>query len=79
MSGQAGLITVSAWLSRILLRYRMIALTPLMLLATSRNPSGSPERRRGGVSSLSVADEAIELFADRAHRARPLLTTASPR
>jgi predicted ATPase len=42
----------------------------LRLLATSREPIGVPGEATWRVPSLSVADEAIELFADRAHLAR---------
>jgi predicted ATPase len=42
----------------------------LRLLATSREPIGVPGEATWRVPSLSVADEAIELFADRARLAR---------
>ncbi|MEB3062019.1 helix-turn-helix transcriptional regulator [[Mycobacterium] zoologicum] len=42
----------------------------LRLLATSREPIGVPGEAVWKVPSLSLADEAIELFADRARRAR---------
>jgi predicted ATPase len=42
----------------------------LRLLATSREPIGVPGEATLRVPSLSVADEAIELFADRARLAR---------
>jgi predicted ATPase/class 3 adenylate cyclase len=43
----------------------------LRLLATSREPLGVPGEVTFLVPSLSLADEAIELFADRARRIRP--------
>jgi predicted ATPase/class 3 adenylate cyclase/DNA-binding CsgD family transcriptional regulator len=43
----------------------------LTLLTTSREPVGVSGEVTWGVPSLSLADEAIELFADRARRARP--------
>ena len=43
----------------------------LTLLATSREPIGVAGEVSWRVPSLSLADEAIELFADRARRARP--------
>jgi hypothetical protein len=43
----------------------------LTLLATSREPTGVPGEVTFLVPSLSLADEAIELFADRARRVRP--------
>jgi predicted ATPase/class 3 adenylate cyclase/DNA-binding CsgD family transcriptional regulator len=43
----------------------------LMLLATSREPIGVAGEVSWRVPSLSLAHEAIELFVDRAHRARP--------
>jgi predicted ATPase/class 3 adenylate cyclase/DNA-binding CsgD family transcriptional regulator len=43
----------------------------LTILATSREPLGVPGELTWRVPSLSIADEAIELFADRARRARP--------
>ena len=43
----------------------------LTLLATSREPIGVAGEVSWRVPSLSVADEAIELFVDRARRARP--------
>jgi predicted ATPase/class 3 adenylate cyclase/DNA-binding CsgD family transcriptional regulator len=43
----------------------------LALLATSREPTGVPGEVTFLVPSLSLADEAIELFADRARRVRP--------
>ena len=42
----------------------------LTLLATSREPIGAPGEATWRVPSLSVADEAIELFADRARLAQ---------
>ena len=41
------------------------------VLATSREPLLVPGELNWSVPSLSLADEAVELFADRAHRARP--------
>ena len=43
----------------------------LTLLATSREPIGVAGEVSWRVPSLSLTDEAIELFGDRAHRARP--------
>ena len=43
----------------------------LTLLATSREPIGVPGEATWRVPSLSVADDAIELFADRARLAQP--------
>jgi predicted ATPase/class 3 adenylate cyclase len=43
----------------------------LTLLATSREPIGVPGEVTWQVPSLSLADEAIELFIDRARRVRP--------
>ena len=43
----------------------------LTILATSREPIGVPGEATWRVPSLALADEAIELFADRAQRARP--------
>jgi predicted ATPase/class 3 adenylate cyclase/DNA-binding CsgD family transcriptional regulator len=43
----------------------------LTLVATSREPVGVPGEATWRVPSLSVADEAIELFADRARLAQP--------
>jgi predicted ATPase/DNA-binding CsgD family transcriptional regulator len=43
----------------------------LTLLATSREPIGATGEVSWRVPSLSLADEATELFADRARRARP--------
>ena len=43
----------------------------LTLLATSREPIGAAGEVSWRVPSLSVADEATELFVDRARRARP--------
>ncbi len=43
----------------------------LRLLATSREPLGVPGEVTFLVPSLSIADEAIDLFADRARRVRP--------
>ena len=46
----------------------------LTLLATSREPIGVAGEVSWRVPSLSLADEAIELFTDRARRARPEFT-----
>jgi predicted ATPase/class 3 adenylate cyclase/DNA-binding CsgD family transcriptional regulator len=46
----------------------------LTLLATSREPIGMAGEATWRVPSLSLADEAIELFADRARYARPDFT-----
>nr|WP_227370967.1 adenylate/guanylate cyclase domain-containing protein [Mycobacterium fragae] len=46
----------------------------LRLLATSREPTGVAGEVTFLVPSLSLADEAIELFADRARRVRPDFT-----
>jgi hypothetical protein len=43
----------------------------LTILATSREPLGVPGELSWRVPSLSLADEAIELFSDRARRVRP--------
>ncbi len=43
----------------------------LRLLATSREPLGVPGEVTFLVPSLSIGDEAIDLFADRARRIRP--------
>ena len=43
----------------------------LTLLATSREPIGVPGEVTFHVPSLSLADEAVELFTDRARRVRP--------
>jgi predicted ATPase/DNA-binding CsgD family transcriptional regulator len=43
----------------------------LTVIATSREPIGVTGEATWRVPSLSLADEAIELFIDRAHRARP--------
>ena len=43
----------------------------LTILATSREPLGVPGELSWRVPSLSLADEAIELFDDRARHARP--------
>ena len=45
--------------------------TGLTMLATSREPIGVPGEVTWRVPSLSLADEAIELFTDRARRVRP--------
>jgi predicted ATPase/class 3 adenylate cyclase/DNA-binding CsgD family transcriptional regulator len=43
----------------------------LTLLATSREPIGVPGEMSWRVPSLSLTDEALELFADRARRTKP--------
>jgi predicted ATPase/class 3 adenylate cyclase/DNA-binding CsgD family transcriptional regulator len=48
----------------------------LQVLATSREPTGVPGEVTFQVPSLSLADEAIELFIDRARRVRPDFTAA---
>jgi len=51
---------------------KLLAACPqLTILATSREPLGVPGELSWRVPSLSVADEAIELFTDRSRRARP--------
>jgi predicted ATPase/class 3 adenylate cyclase/DNA-binding CsgD family transcriptional regulator len=50
----------------------MLATCPrVTIMATSREPLLVPGEVNWGVPSLSLADEAIELFNDRARRARP--------
>ena len=49
----------------------------LTLVATSREPIGVPGELSWRVPSLSLADEAVELFADRARHARPDLAVGS--
>src|SRR6201999_3049471 len=49
----------------------------LTLLATSREPIGVAGEVSWRVPSLSLADEAIELFTDRARRARPDFTVSA--
>jgi predicted ATPase/class 3 adenylate cyclase len=61
------LIDASAELASALLR----TCPELTLLATSREPLGVTGEVTWRVPSLSIGDEAIELFADRACRARP--------
>ncbi|WP_324674713.1 LuxR family transcriptional regulator [Mycobacterium sp. 663a-19] len=46
----------------------------LTVMATSREPLGVPGELSWRVPSLNFADEAVELFADRARRARPEFT-----
>ena len=46
----------------------------MTLLATSREPIGVPGEVSWRVPSLSLADEAVELFTDRARHARPDFT-----
>jgi predicted ATPase/class 3 adenylate cyclase/DNA-binding CsgD family transcriptional regulator len=53
----------------------MLATCPrVAVLATSREPLLVPGEVNWSVPSLSLADEAIELFSDRARRARPEFT-----
>ena len=52
----------------------LVALPELTLLATSREPIGVAGEVSWRVPSLSLADEAIELFTDRARHARPDFT-----
>ena len=49
----------------------------LTLLTTSREPIGVPGEVSWRVPSLSLADEAVELFTDRARRARPDFTVTN--
>jgi predicted ATPase/class 3 adenylate cyclase/DNA-binding CsgD family transcriptional regulator len=49
----------------------LAACSHLTILATSREPLGVPGELTWRVPSLSIADEAAELFTDRARRARP--------
>ncbi|WP_436405344.1 ATP-binding protein, partial [Mycobacterium asiaticum] len=49
----------------------LAACPQLMILTTSREPLALPGELSWRVPSLSLADEAIELFADRARRVRP--------
>ncbi|MEV3904919.1 LuxR family transcriptional regulator [Mycobacterium sp. NPDC050551] len=49
----------------------------LTLLATSREPIGVDGEQIWRVPSLSLADEAVELFTDRARRARPDFTVTA--
>jgi predicted ATPase/class 3 adenylate cyclase/DNA-binding CsgD family transcriptional regulator len=49
----------------------LAACPQLTVLATSREPLGLPGELSWRVPSLPLANEAIELFADRARRARP--------
>ena len=49
----------------------LVACPHLTVLATSREPIGVPGEVTWATPSLSLADEAIELFADRARRVRP--------
>jgi predicted ATPase/class 3 adenylate cyclase len=52
----------------------LIACPELSLLATSREPTGVAGEVTWRVPSLSITDEAVTLFADRARRARPDFT-----
>jgi predicted ATPase len=49
----------------------LAASSKVTILATSREPLLVPGEVNWGVPSLSLADEAIELFSDRARRAKP--------
>jgi predicted ATPase/class 3 adenylate cyclase len=49
----------------------LAACAGLSLLATSREPLGVSGEVAWRIPSLAIADEAVELFADRAERARP--------
>jgi predicted ATPase/class 3 adenylate cyclase/DNA-binding CsgD family transcriptional regulator len=49
----------------------LAACSRVTVLATSREPLLVPGEVNWGVPSLSLSDEAIELFSDRARRARP--------
>lgn len=49
----------------------------LRILATSREPLNVPGEVNWPVPSLSVLDEAVELFVDRARRARPSFTVTA--
>ena len=48
----------------------LAACPQLKILATSREPLGVPGELSWRVPSLPLADEAVELFTDRARRAR---------
>src|SRR3954469_225306 len=52
----------------------LAACPALQILATSREPTGVPGEVTFTVPSLTLADEAIELFVDRARRVRPDFT-----
>jgi predicted ATPase len=49
----------------------LAACSRVTIMTTSREPLLVPGEVNWGVPSLSLADEAIELFSDRARRARP--------
>ncbi|WP_234834679.1 helix-turn-helix transcriptional regulator [Mycolicibacterium stellerae] len=55
----------------------LAACPALQILATSRESTGVPGEVTFQVPSLSLADEAIELFVDRARRVRPEFTIAA--
>ena len=55
----------------------LAACPALQIVATSRESTGVPGEVTFQVPSLSLADEAIELFVDRARRVRPEFTIAS--
>ena len=61
----------TCWSERRVVRRSPGAAPGLTVLATSREPIGVPGEAIWRVPSLSLADEAIELFIDRARRARP--------
>nr|WP_156297879.1 LuxR family transcriptional regulator [Mycobacterium paragordonae] len=50
----------------------------LTILATSREPLAVPGELSWRVPSLSLADEAVDMFTDRARRARPDFVAAEP-
>ncbi len=55
----------------------LAACPALQIVATSRESTGVPGEVTFQVPSLALADEAIELFVDRARRVRPEFTIAS--
>jgi predicted ATPase len=59
-----------------LVRHLLEVCPELRLLTTSREPIGIPGEVTCVVPSLSLADEAIELFTDRARRAQPEFAVA---
>ena len=73
-AGGAGQLRASAGRERRAVRRVLGAAPRLTLLATSREPIGVTGEATWRVPSLSLADEAIELFTDRARRARPDFT-----
>ena len=71
-AGGAGQLRASARCERRRWSWRCSAPLPgLTLLATSREPIGVAGEVSWRVPSLSLADEAVELFVDRARHARP--------